>query len=148
MQGNTKSVLVSIVFLSTFIGLFGFVGAGITEVNITPDTPAINDLIIITTCGVESSSVSILGSSYILDGLFLTLNISIYVGSLPMVTPWDESVNIGTLPEGTYNLTVHSIAQDYPQYDDTYYTSFEVIPEPATLGLLVLGSLLIHRRKY
>jgi hypothetical protein len=66
-----------------------------------------------------------------------------------VMTPWEYSAGIGLLPADTYELTVQTINTnpDFRWMDDTYTTSFEVVPEPATICLLGLGALGLLKKR-
>ena len=66
---------------------------------------------------------------------------------LPMVAPWSHSEPIGMLSEDSYTLTVRTFEWPVIVIADTYLTSFEVVPEPATVLLLGLGGLALLRRR-
>ncbi|MHC5061884.1 MAG: PEP-CTERM sorting domain-containing protein [Planctomycetota bacterium] len=121
------------------------VSAEITDVFISPQEPIEIDPITIITSGVENSgAVVIESSSFMIDGTSLELDIYLEVGSYTVMTPWQHSEDIGTLLMGTYDLTVNTINELEPEFNDTYYTSFEVIPEPATILLFGLGGLIFR----
>ena len=129
--------------LFTLIVMFAFNGitlANIVDVQISPVIPKISDEITINIFGREGSGpVSIDGSYFERQGTILQLDIFLNVGFFAVMTPWSHSQNIGTLPAGTYNLTVKTY--ELPNLTNTYSTSFEVVPEPSTILLLALGAL-------
>jgi len=121
--------------------------ASITDVVIQPATPTLNDDISLLIDGVESGGVAIVGYSFTIDGASIELDIDFQETVLTVVTPWSHSENIGLLPIGTYDITVNALFNFNPSLNDTYLTSFEVVPEPTTLALLGLGGLFSRRRK-
>jgi hypothetical protein len=117
------------------------VNATITDVSIVPSLPTPLDVISIDISGVESTGpVFITDTDFRQDGTLLELDIFLDVGFAAVVTPWSHTENIGTLSAGLYDLTVRTVEDSV--VSDTYSTSFEVVPEPATLILLALGSLI------
>ena len=137
-------ILISVIVL--LIGIFVLPAqASITSVAVQPEIPTINDDISLLISGVESGSMEIVDTSLIINEMLLELDIYIRYGMLPVVTPWSHSENIGMLPIGTYDLTVSMFVESRPDLDDTFTTSFEVVPEPGTMILLGLGGLLIRK---
>ena len=116
----------------------------ITDVSILPEEPTVIDPITIITFGEESGSVTIDNSDFQIDGTFLTLDIYFHSGHLPVVTPWSHSEDIGLLGVGIYELTANTIFESAPGLNDSYYTTFEVVPEPATVLLLGFGGLVLR----
>ncbi len=112
--------------------------ATITNVLIVPSLPTPLEVIFIDISGAESSGgVTITDSVFLVDGTFLQLDLSLFVGILNVITPWSHTEDVGTLPEGLYDLTVRTL--EYSVVTDTYSMSFEVVPEPATFVLFGLG---------
>ena len=132
-----------IIFLSLASAILSFgvnvAQAGIDDVEINPLIPNQFDSIEIITNGVESSSISLGETIFTKNGADLQLDIHIDVGFLTVITPWSHTETIGTLSPGIYNLTVNSIRDLEPQFNDTFETSFEVVPEPTSLLLLALA---------
>ncbi len=126
-------------------GVAGIGNASITDISIQPATPTFNDDISVLVSGVESSSMGIVDSSLTVDNTSIELDIYLQEGMLPVVTPWTHSENIGMLAIGTYDLMVNTIYA--PDVSDTFTTSFEVVPEPATLLLLAMGGLMMRRKR-
>ncbi len=121
--------------------------AFITDVSIQPATPTFNDDISVLVSGVESGSMGIVDSSLTTNEMSLELDIYIEQGFLPVVTPWTHSENIGMLPIGTYDLVVNMLVVSRPDLNDTFSTSFEVVPEPSTILLSLAGSFMAFRKK-
>ncbi len=113
---------------------------------VQPETPTIYDPIsIISSATAGSGPVVVEQSLFQVNGSHLSLNLDVSVGALQVITPWSYTENIGTLPAGSYDLAVTA---DYYfagwTNSEEYYTSFEVIPEPATILLLSCGVLCIR----
>ena len=118
--------------------------AVITDVFIFPEEPIIYDEITINVFGEENFNISVSDSFLTIDGTLLELDIHLQEGMMPIVTPWSHTVDVGTLPIDTYDLTVNTWIDTTPIFNDTYYTSFEVVPEPATVLLLGFGGLVLR----
>ena len=146
---NKKLLLVFAVFLS--FQMTGFSGSEdwALSVDILPEAPTIHDSIdIISSAIAGSGPVAVENTLFQYDGTNLTLDLYLNVGMFTVMTPWSYTETIGTLPAGTYDLTVTAY-YDYSGFIDSedYFTSFEVvIPEPASLLLLAFGGVLIRRR--
>ena len=122
--------------------------ASITDVTIQPETPITTDLISILVSGEESSGpVQITDSVYDLDSFDITLDLTLEAGLSPVITPWDYTYDVGLLSEGIYGLTVNTLVPSMPSRNDTYITSFEVVPEPATVLFFGLGMFLLRGKK-
>jgi len=122
-------------------------GAEITDVFIFPEEPMVIDPITIFVSGVESGGpVTIDNSDFQIDGTSLTLDIYMDIGLLTVVTPWSHSEDIGLLGAGIYELTANTIFEQVPLFNDSYYTTFEVTPEPTTLLLLGFGAVVFRKR--
>jgi len=121
--------------------------AEITDVFIFPEEPMVIDPITIFVSGVESESVTIDNSDFQINGTSLVLDIYFHSGFLPVVTPWSHSEDIGLLGAGIYELTSNTIFESAPHLNDSYYTTFEVVPEPSTVVLLGIGFVYIRQNK-
>jgi len=112
--------------------------AKITSVSISPDSPTSEDIITILVSGIEGSGeVLITDTSFNIDGNTLSLNVYLYAGYLAVMTPWNLSEQIDSLPIGVYDLDVQTIRQGI--VTSTYSLSFEVVPEPTTFALFTIG---------
>lgn len=119
-----------------------------TDLEIIPANPDISSDISIKVTGFEAVGASITKSEFTMSGNSLSLDLYITYGMLQVITDWDFTEEVGTLPVGEYSVCV-SLS---PDMDPTVPvqrlgTCFEVVPEPMTLSLLALGGLLIRRRK-
>jgi len=131
-----------------FVCMTHSVKATITDVYILPEEPTIDDAITISVSGVEPyGGVSITDSVFNVDGTSLGLDLYLTLGLSPVLTPWSYSEDIGSLPMGTYELSVNTIFESEPIFNDTYFKSFEIVPEPSTVLLLALGILALTRKK-
>lgn len=120
--------------------------AMITKVHILPNEPTISDLITIDVYGVERQGPVYIDSyNYEAQGNILQLDIFLRLGFFDVMTGWSYRKDIGTLPLGTYNLTVRTFESTINT--DTYLTTFEVVPEPSTILLLALGIFGIRFKK-
>jgi len=127
-----KMIIISALFISAQAA------ASIIDVNIVPILPTTVDQISIQTYGRESKGpVYITSTDFYHNGTLLELDIYLDVGFLNVVTPWQHFEDIGTLPKGTYDLTVRTYQESV--VTDTYPTSFEVVPEPTIVSLICLG---------
>jgi len=123
--------------------------AVITDVSVLPENPTDIDLISILVTGEEGSGgVTITDAIFTLDDDLLTLDISLDIGNILIVTPWDYTYDIGLLPEGIYDLTVNSLVPVDPTLNDTFMTAFEVVPEPATAFLFGSGVVFVLIKKH
>ncbi|MBN1844920.1 MAG: PEP-CTERM sorting domain-containing protein [Sedimentisphaerales bacterium] len=118
------------------------------EVQIIPSLPTNNDIIQIKASGILFYCDSPFDhSDFCIDGFSLQLDIYYGHGYLTALGPWLRSEYIGPLPGGTYDLTItHYEGEVFPLVD-TYSTSFEVVPEPMSLSLLLLGAFALRFRK-
>jgi hypothetical protein len=122
---------------------------GITNVSISPASPGVTDQISILVSGLEGSGgVLITDTDFSVIGNTLSLDIYLYLGPSDVGTPWSYTETVGTLSEGTYNLTVQRFLPSYypPPIVDSYSMSFGVTPEPATIVLLGVGAILARKK--
>ena len=132
-------------FILYFFGLLGNAlhAASITQVEFAPDPLTIDQPITITVSGNIGSLLIPIEDSVIFNDHLIQIDLTFdfSVVALPAAGSWIHSVNIGTLPAGFYDLTVRILGEPIPEFDDIFETSFEVIPEPASLLLLSLAGL-------
>ena len=148
-RSRTK-LLTILVVLVVFVAIVCVTdsSASITDVNIIPSQPTPLDVISIVTFGVEGSGpVLVTDTDFRQDDTLLELDIYLSIGPFTVVTPWSHQEDIGTLPVGTYDLAVNTIVELEPIYNDTFSTSFEVVPEPTAFLMLGLGGLVLRKRK-
>ncbi len=136
-----------LILLIVLLGVVYPAQAIITDVSVLPGNPIDIDLISIFVSGEESGDIYVDSSYFQIDGSSLSLDIYLESGFLPVVTPWSHSEDIGTLSVGIYGLTVNTFIDSNPVYDDTFNTSFEVVPEPTTFLLISAGILCLRRNK-
>ena len=142
---KAKFILATVLLMGVFILP---AQAGITGVIIQPPAPTVADNISFDIFGVEGSGgVTVTDATYTLDENLITLDLSLDVGPLLEITPWDYTYDIGLLSIGTYDLTVNSIVAVDPTTNSTFTTSFEVVPEPTTFLLVGTGILYLRRKK-
>ena len=143
-MGKIITTIATVVFV--FVCMTDSVKATITDVEINPDEPTMEDIITIVTYGEEGSGpVEVADSDFTITETEIALDIYLNLGFLTVMTPWSYSEDIGILPAGTYDLTVQTFA-DFGDID-IYFTTFQVVPEPATILLLGLGVLLVKKRR-
>ena len=121
--------------------------AYITDVTIQPEAPTTTDFLSVLVSGEENFNISVSDYFLTIDETLLELDIHLQEGMMPVVTPWSHTEGVGILPVGTYDLTVNTWIASSPTFNDTYYTSFEVVPEPTTLLLISTGILCLRRKK-
>ena len=112
----------------------------IADVNIEPEEPLLYDIITISASGQTASMGNEVDhTEFSIVDMYLQLDLFFDLGELHIVGPWSYSEDIAPLDAGTYTLTVRAF--DWPNggLEDTYITSFTVVPEPATLVLLASG---------
>jgi len=118
--------------------------AGIINLTISPLEPTSYDPITIHVSGEAGySPVWVNTLDFRANGNNLELDLSVTTGPYAMVAPWSYSENIGYLSSGVYDIKVNAIYS--PATIETCATTFEVIPEPASLLLLVIGLPLLRK---
>ena len=137
-----------ILLLATILSSAPLAKAVITDVNILPELPKLDDAITISVSGVEPyGGVRITDSIFNIDGTSLGFDLYLTLGVAPVITPWSYSEDIGSLPIGIYDLTINTIVELEPFRNDTFFTAFEVVPEPSTFLFLTLGTVALRRKK-
>ena len=137
---QTMGIVAAVLVFVAFVCVVDSAKATITDVNILPEEPTVEDVITIAVSGWEGSGgVLITDSDLRMEGTSLELDIFLDVGFFQMITPWSHSEIIGTLPADSYNLTVNAYYSVAYTGTDTYSTSFAVVPEPASILLLLMG---------
>ena len=148
---QTIRIMAAVLVFVAFVCITDSAKAVITDVNILPEVPAVEDIITIVVSGIEGSlPVSIDDSIFQIVGTSLELDLFVTTGPFYAITTWSHSEIIGALPANSYNLTVreHERFMADPYFlTDTYPTSFTVIPEPTSILLLSMGVLWIRVAK-
>lgn len=143
---KNRFVIMSAMAAIYLIPLQSRLHADIDSVSILPVQPTDLDVISIITSGTEGSGpVQVTNAVFQADETNLRLDLFLDVGFLQMVTPWTDTQGIGNLSAGSYDLTVRTFIAS--ELDDTYSTSFSVVPEPTSLAILTIGSFLVHFRR-
>lgn len=143
---KTKIITIIAAAVLVFVYITNSAKAVITDVEITPEEPTMEDIITIVTFGIEGiGPVEVTDSVFNITDKEIVLDISLDVGFLQVLTPWSHSEDIGTLPVGTYDLTVRTIV--YSDVIDSYFTTFQVVPEPGTALLLCFGMACVRQIK-
>ena len=120
----------------------------IEDVDITPQAPITLDIIDIEVWGGASRSGSqVEYSEFSQNGTSLQLDLFVSVGDLTMLSTWLHLEQVGPFAAESYNLTVRAFEYQGGTLKDTYVTEFSVVPEPATVLLLVMGIVGIRASK-
>ncbi len=151
---ETKRVFVMLLLV---VAMSGFANAGlisIYDVDISPVTPTISDVITITASGEEWAQGYDITTTLVQDEMMLVLDIFFnYDGfSTQIVAPWHYSEEIGPLPQGDYGLIVQVFdtqpGDPTPNHGGAGTADFTVIvPEPVTISLLAIGMLGVIKRR-
>lgn len=143
-------------YLSAVLMMLGSAFAGavinISDVQIVPETPSIYDIITINTQGyIPGGGIHYDETLFSVNNYLLQLNLyyTDRIGTA-IPKPWSHLDEIGALPQGNYDLLVQAYwrvgTSGYILHDD-YSTVFQVIPEPCTLFLFIVGALLAGRKR-
>ena len=137
--------------LITLLTLAANANGTIIDVQISPVTPSVLDIITIEIDGGFSQAGNTFDYSVFSSGDFSPQLDLYFTGGIgaQIPTPWFHDEEIGTLSLGNYDLSVQefwrpSATGNYILHDN-YPTTFEVVPEPATLSLLAFGTLIYRR---
>ena len=142
--------VLTIVFLVHSMNSF-CAAVSINNVQISPDNPSIYDIITIETDGsIPGGGIALDESVFTQDEYALQLDLYYTDIAGPAIPqPWFHDEEIGILSEGSYDLSVQTYwrvgTADYI-LTDTYSTDFEVVPEPASILLLLAGVPLMKNR--
>ncbi len=151
---SVLAVLAAVIAISPAVSLGGIWASGI-GFDITPTSPTTLDDIVIEAFATHSdTSLEIVSQSYSIDGNDITMELTLHA-EMGFQIFWDYGMTLplglleGKLDEGTYNVYANFNIDNYaPLGTLSGSTSFTVVPEPATLSILGLGSLaLIRKRK-
>ena len=144
--------VLAIIFLAHSVNSF-CAAVTINNVQISPDNPSIYDIITIETDGsIPGGGIALDESVFTQDEYALQLDLYYTDTFGPHIPqPWFHDEEIGILSQGSYDLSVQvywrvTATADYFLHD-AYSTNFEVVPEPATLLLLLAGVPVLKKRK-
>ena len=150
-KGGMLRVLI-VVFLAHSVNSF-CAAVTINNVQISPDNPSINDIITIETDGtIPGSGIALDESVFTQDEYALQLDLY-YTDTFGPQVPhsWFHDEEIGILPQGSYDLSVQAYWRLTDTVDyflhDSYSTNFEVVPEPTSVLLLLVGVPVMRRLK-
>jgi hypothetical protein len=111
----------------------------ITDSYVLPEEPTPVEVItIFASGGLADFDTPFDHSEFSIAQQSLQLDLFFGVGFHPAIGDWAHSEEIGTLPAETYSLTVRTFEPGFG-LNDTYTTSFTVVPEPTTILLFALG---------
>jgi len=138
MDLKRKSMVVLFVICGViFLGPVCVYGE-ITDVSIDPVVPTTSDPIAIFVSGTEGyGGVTITDSVFTLQDMSLYLDLYLNVGPMAVVTDWSYSESIDPLSAGIFDLLVRTFEDE--EVTSTYPITFEVIPEPTSILLLIVG---------
>ena len=163
-ENNNPNISLVLKFIAVVVIVSGLAAVSadvvtVDGINIEPDGPTDIDLVEITTHGWIGYALYIdflYSDSYIsetsIDLDFYFYDSNPYGIKLPVAVEWDSTVNIGTLSAGAYDVSskawvIEDLICPEPRLADTYSTSFTVVPEPAMLLLLGLGTVILRRKQ-
>ena len=141
-----KRLKISISLFAAILCLSSTSKSAITNVYIEPDVPSTLDDITIFVTGFEvEGPVSIYDNNFFINDTSLTLDLYINTGFFQVITPWDYSEPIGSLPAGSYDLNVNEFLTG--NLIQTYPLSFEVIPEPSSIIIFITAAICFMKYK-
>ena len=109
---------------------------GILNVDVVPGQPLDTDLITFSISGIAGSGgANVAYDQFSQNGTSLQLDLYVDMGITTAISYWTHSKQIQLLTLGTYNLEVRAFDNQgfTPILQDTYNTSFIVVPEPCAL---------------
>ena len=135
---RTKILSVAIIICTVLVVGESLAKGAITDVSIDPVVPTTSDPIEIFVSGMEMyGGVTVTDSVFTIQDTSIGLDLYLNVGPMAVVTNWSYSESIDPLSVGTYDLLVRTFEDE--EVTSTYPTTFEVIPEPASILLLTVG---------
>ena len=123
------------------------VGAfGIVEVAVSPEQPDVTTLVSLSVLFQTPSSPPFLFAPTVveIDGFSIDVELFVDAGVLQAIAFAWATVEVGILPAGFYDYSVRlNPASDLPFDQRLFAGSFQVIPEPASLALALIGLLVL-----